>query len=176
MYTLKHPLFGLLKKEHLNIKEQCYQYQNNDESRKLLSEMLRKHHQKEEQLLFYPLSTHPQISEGGPMCTYFFDSQIISPPLQTAQKITGSAPTIPDSLSYLWSQKSPLRIPSAEHISLQHIIQYCETNELNKNMSAFIDILLNNFKKEEECLFHVCIRLLKPEKLDEIYSDWMLTD
>lgn len=170
---LDHPLFFAIKEEHQLIQAMASQLKVSiEENLHLLVEALHKHHRKEEMLLFAALNTKPQISEGGPMCTYFFDAQITSPPLATAEQLTRRTPEIPQELNFLWIHKSPLRIPTSEHLALQHILKYSDFEHLKKNLSLFLEIITSNIRKEEDCLFHVCCRLLNKDELDRIHQSW----
>lgn len=170
--ALKHPLFALIKEEHSEIRNIVSRLNGDSGLKPLLLTKIQKHHNKEETLLFPKLDAHPQICMGGPMCTYFFDDQITSPPLARAEHIVGTPVSIPSHLKELWDHHSPVRIPTGEHLALQHILENCATDGLLKNLNAFVQIMSANFQKEEECLFHVCVSLLSPDDLNEIYDQW----
>lgn len=168
----KHPLFDLIVKEHREIKKVAYELESNAELKSLLLEKLCAHHAVEENVLFSQLSKHPQIGEGGPMCTYFFDAQITSPPILRAESLTGMPLTVPPELSELWNSQSPLKIPTGEHLALQHTLNFCSAKNFSETSNLFKQLMEDNFKKEEECLFHVCSRLLNEGQLDKIYENW----
>jgi len=172
MNSYKHPLFVLITEEHLEIKKMAHDLTSDIELKSKLLEKLRAHHNMEEKALFSQLAKHPQICEGGPMCTYFFDAQITSPPILQAESITGTPLTVPSELSELWNNQSPLKIPAGEHLALQHILNFSSSETLAKNLNLFIQLMESNFQKEEECLFHVCSRLLEEGELDKIYGIW----
>lgn len=168
----RHPLFALITEEHREIKKIAYDLKSDIELKSKLLEKIRVHHIMEEKALFSQLAKHPQICEGGPMCTYFFDAQITSPPILQAESITGTPITVPPELSELWNNQSPLKIPAGEHLALQHILNFSSSETLVKNLNLFIQMMESNFQKEEECLFHVCSRLLEERELDKIYGIW----
>ena len=168
---LNHPLFKLIRAEHLSLFEMATA-PTESLSISELSKKMTEHHHNEEQYLFSLLNTKARVCEGGPMCTYFFDAHITSPPLKIAEDLTKIAPIIPHSMNEFWTNKSPLRIPSSEHIALKHILEFSVGENLQKNFNTFQEILRNNIKKEEECLFHICSRLLTKTELDTLYDSW----
>lgn len=170
--TLQHPLFTLIKEEHLAILKMAAELEAHMELKPVLSEKLHHHHANEETLLFPKLNAHPQICMGGPMCSYFFDDQITSPPIAKAQDITKLSIETPAHLEDLWHTHSPLRIPAGEHLALKHLLDCCSPDLFLKNLNAFIKIMKGNFQKEEQCLFHVCCQLLNKDALDTIYTEW----
>lgn len=144
---------------------------------KIILEALHSHHVAEMDVIFTPMQQQPRLREGGPMCTFFFDSRMTFLPIQIAVKIlqelglSADSP-IPADLQYYFDANSPLTIPLEEHISQRLIVenllnfpqledpQYFQT--VSKALSFLQDVSNTNFAKEERCLFEFARALLSP--------------
>jgi hemerythrin-like domain-containing protein len=155
------------------------------------------HHRKEEEFIFSAVRPDPRIRAGGPLCTLYFDQQMIYSSLKLAQKtvkdLTGQQ------LDPLWTEdlkadqvsNSPLTIPGEDHeagrillrgaeILIESEGQYPTLSQsasaegakkqeaLRKLFSVYRDIQVSHFQREENCFLKMCKTLLTAERWQEI--------
>jgi hemerythrin-like domain-containing protein len=139
------------------------------------------HCRKEETLLFAELLKHRKLSEGGPMCSLYFDTFINNNPLRRVQKSIDTEDEIhptPEQQVY-FKQNSPLTVPLQDHIAGQKLVEYIlkllQNDPSEKDYSLILPLLrLHNeierqhFQKEETCLFIVAGRLIHFEGMEDL--------
>jgi len=182
MAHLQHPLFLQIKKEHTALRELLVTLTpqiDMAELKHLLDHYELLHHKKEEELIFKPLLDHPLLGEGGPLCVYYFDEQVVAPPRQAVQSLTGQEVKWLSHQKEFQNKHTPLAVPVDEHRSTYSLIQYyldhfseLSLEKKNAILALYKRIQFSHMEKEENCFFHVMIRLLSDQELDEIWHKW----
>ena len=182
---IDHPLFSLIISDHYKIINILNNFEKNNEI--LLLQQVNQlwnfveltHHKKEEFYLFNFVSKKERISEGGPLCTLYFDYHMAEPAPIKSAKITNQIPPIEDHQINYYKNNSPVTIPVDEHRAgkslLNHLKQNWDNLTLEKKLSAlevYRDINLNYIAKEESCFFHLCAHLLTPNEANHILCQW----
>jgi hemerythrin-like domain-containing protein len=145
------------------------------------------HHRKEEEFIFSAVRSDPRIRAGGPLCTLYFDQQMIFSSLKLAQKTISQI--VGEQLETQWTEdlkadqlaNSPLTIPGEDHEAgrillrgaerlLGNVESHSPLNEeaLRKIFSVYRDIQVSHFQREENCFLKMCKTLLTAEKWQEI--------
>lgn len=136
------------------------------------------HCAKEEFLLFPELNKNPKLSEGGPMCSLYFDGVMQNNPIERVQKLThDKTPLLPRTdLKVFFKAQSPLIVPLQDHMAsqrllglLQVLLQQAPSNENLAKALGYArlhnDIERLHFLKEETCLFVFAPKLIPNETL-----------
>ena len=174
---LSHPLFVKIRSEHKEIWEIAQNLLSDPYMGNQLLQKLKGHHLKEERFIFRQIKDHPRLSEGGPMCTYFYDEQIHSPPLSIAKDLLGEEILWRDDQQDLVKTSSPLLIPLGEHRAIISLLSFLINRQGDEKLRAKVNrellrILKSNIQKEENCFFKVCIKLLGYDGLNQADQDW----
>jgi len=69
------------------------------ENLRTLRQLLIEHQNAEMQIIYDPMKTNPQLREGGPMCTFFFDARMSFNPLRITKTILADL-SIPDATAF----------------------------------------------------------------------------
>ncbi len=136
---------------------------------KILQAFLRDHHEIEQTLLFQPLSGRPKMNQGGPFCSYFFESFMANRPCVISEtmisKLRGQKvhSVIPPSSQKFFEAQDLLTIPIEEHIACEFL---CENlipvlNDYKIESAAAVtdvmdylkNLISTNHLKEETCLW-----------------------
>lgn len=175
------PFDPLLKSQHSSIMEALKNFEiswlNRDEAEckktlLTLHQVVLQHHDIEWEQLFAKIYSHSKLNQGGPYCTYFFDSFIRNRPREKVTQIlkenlnldsADSEFRIPKSLQAVFKINSMLSVPLEEHIALQMLIEamiktISNWNTLNQNwfnqcLELTRDLARQNIEKEETCLW-----------------------
>ncbi len=147
------------------------------------------HHRQEELLLFSEVFKFARHREGGPMCTYFFDAQMASPPEERVKALlTQLAPQISLEMKMdphhqeVFAANSPVKIPINEHRSGKALLEFCRAHlsqlpgsfeMILRCLELYREIQVSHIKKEETCFFHMCVAVLPSTELDRIGDVWM---
>lgn len=162
------------------------------------------HHRKEEEFIFSAVRADPRIRAGGPLCTLYFDQQMIYSSLKLAQKTVKSVTE--QQLEPVWTEdlksdqisNSPLTIPGEDHEAGRILLRGAEilleeeekTPTLNqpasvegaakqaalrKVFSVYRDIQVSHFQREENCFLKMCKTLLPAERWQEISERMLAT-
>lgn len=140
------------------------------------------HHRKEEEFIFSAVRADPRIRAGGPLCTLYFDQQMIYSSLKLAQKtvkeVTGHQlePQWTEDLKTDQANNSPLTIPGEDHEAGRILLRGAEIllekeepgQALKLIFKVYRDIQLSHFQREENCFLKMCKTLLPPERWQEI--------
>lgn len=180
----EHKLFALIRQEHAAGLEKINHATTTIEKMELLLwlwfEIENSLHQKEELYLFSELLNRSGLSEGGPYCVLYFDEHITNRPQQQAMKITQQEPTWSKHQIQFKMKQSPLDIPLEEHRSMRSILEYLiahrdtlKEEQFHDAFDAYAKLYRHHTKKEEQCLFCVCHRLLSNDDLDLVYEKWL---
>lgn len=189
---ITHAFFETIRAEHRLIEESLLRISSielKNESKENLRSHVEwlwnfvelKHHYKEELILFQIVSDNPRISEGGPMCSLYFDLQLADSPVERCQRLTQQVPKIEEHQKRYFDQSSPLRIPINEHRSGKEILRCTldKWNELNVDkilhfLEEYKYIQINHILKEESCFFHLCANLLTLSTADQMLAQWKI--
>lgn len=180
--TLQHPLFEHIRAEHAKIRSMLQLLHTENRLQKVMELWVfaeLHHHSKEETLLFSILANKPRVREGGPMCSYYFDSYLNDRAVENAEKIIGSPIILEMHQQKYYSENLPLRIPTDEHRAgkaiLHHILTQAEklsASEYESLLSLYERVQNIHLQKEETCFFHLCCSLLSEAEADAILRDW----
>ena len=137
-----------------------------------LHKLILQHHQTEWELLFQPHSSCRDLNQGGPYCTYFFDSFMRSRPREKVIQLLRSSGKkqsahtdfqIDDHLQDIFKINSMLSVPLEEHIAIKLILETLiesldeeknvDSDWLNKCLVFLADLIKKNIEKEETCLW-----------------------
>jgi hemerythrin-like domain-containing protein len=180
-------LFGKIRSEHQKILNALERWSSlaTDEEKHLTASWLwqfaeLKHHEQEEKLLFQKVYDRPKINEGGPLCTLYFDFHMADNPLERAKKLTQQVATLEDYQKKFYDCKSPVCVPLDEHRGGKEVLRYLLTrwqtlsdDEKKDCMKIYKEIQSQHILKEESCFFHLCVRLLSDEELNELATAWI---
>ncbi|HND84881.1 MAG TPA: hypothetical protein PLU50_03700 [Pseudobdellovibrionaceae bacterium] len=133
------------------------------------------HHEAELQVLFQPMEHQPRLKEGGPMCSYFFDTRMNLSPINMVEAFVrkcGQAQykvLVPNNLMSYFQDNSPLWIPLEEHVAIHAIATFVRDHFKEippKKVAEALDMLQSfcsqNFRKEDSCLFEFAKQVLHP--------------
>jgi len=186
------PLFEQIKAEHRKILRQLELLpapENSKEHIAFLWDFAEvAHHEKEEILLFSEVFKVARHREGGPMCSYFFDSQMNNPPeekvarlLKKLAPLTAIDVPIEPHQKEVFDANSPIKIPINEHRSGKALLRYCQLHldeepfeKIAACLELYKEIQIAHINKEETCFFHMCSTILNPETLEKIHRSWGL--
>lgn len=180
---INHRLFKLILQEHQLILEKLEAINPHNPQKDLLEWHLEFsenfHHKKEEVILFKEILKNPKISEGGPMCTLYYDLFMNDRPLTKLQKITGLKVIPEDHQKEFFITSSPLQVPIEEHQTTKTIISYLlknwealSTQNRSDLYTNYLEIQRLHIEKENTCLLPMCTQLLNTDKADELALLW----
>lgn len=184
--TVEHPFFELLRSEHRQIESYLkllLQNENNKNYANWLWENAElTHHFKEETILFNCLAENRFVNSGGPLCMFFIDQYILFPPLEKCKKICGKIPELETHQKKIFELGLTMQVPINEHRSGKEILKHTLNNwdEISatvrfENLRVYCEIQKEHLNKEENCFFHLCVNLLKPEDADDLLFRWNQT-
>lgn len=178
------PFDPVLKQQHetiiksLNHLEICWQYRLKDQCQQLLLLLLKQideHHHQEWHQLFSRIEKDPALNQGGPFCTYFFDSFLSRRPQEKTLQIFSASQNpliaqkpfiIPDAWKRPFESGSMITVPLEEHVALKVLVEALieaidDWKNLDQPWFSFclnyvIDLAKMNFEKEETCLWTIC--------------------
>lgn len=176
-----HPLFLNLKRDHDKIRSKLKDASTVQSQRNLLDWLWKEVevslHRQEEILLYPLLEGKPQLAEGGPYCTLYYDHHLNHPPAKEAQKITGKEVGWEPHQEHFRELQTSLLIPLEEHRSLHAILKHLRESPLPDSsfqmaFEAYRSLLDLHLTKEERCFFRVCQSLLTKAELDTLLAKW----
>ena len=148
------------------------------------------HHEKEELFLFPALGECADLREGGPKCVFFMSFYVANNPLDSAKKriaeynLKTESITHRENIEKLIAMNSPLSILISEHdaghlltAAISEMFTKCKQDfEANKwalifLLSDYMTLIELHQRKEDECLFLVCEKLLPQAKLMELGTE-----
>ena len=181
--NVQHSLFVKLREEHAQIVKMMDLLDHGDLQFQKIMELWvfaeLTHHIKEEKLLFAAVASKPRLKEGGPMCSFYFDTHRNLNPIERIQALLSEQIPIEAHQQLFYDLNLPLRIPTDEHragkaVLHRLIMQYDSIS--NSDRKSLLDeyrlIQQTHLKKEETCLFHLCANILTVAEADQILLAW----
>lgn len=182
MNRLNHPLFLAIRKEHEELRTILQSLSPEtplNEIENLLWNYEYLHHKKEEELIFKMLIDNPLLCEGGPMCVYYYDEQVVSPPREAVKKLIGQEVQWLSHQSEFQKKHTPLAVPIDEHRSTYSLLHYYLKSFQELSPEQKLEILklykrlqISHLEKEENCFFHVMTRLMNDQTLNGLWQKW----
>lgn len=184
--SVEHPLFQLIRSEHEQIRQLIRSITNTmtklemlNITNKLISYAEEHHHYQEEMVVFKKVEDHPRLSEGGPLCIFFYDHYLASNPIQTIENLYNLTIEIKAHQQSFYDKKLPLQVPVDEHRAGSAILSYIQNNaeamdssKIYEALSTYSQLQLHHLEKEENCFFHLCAILLNEKEADAAITSW----
>lgn len=182
--VVSHPLFSTILHEHTCIRNSILEALTTEHRKRLLDwlweEVEEGNHFREEAKLFRAVLGHPNLQEGGPFCSLYFDEHLSRPPREIARKMTGQDLVWLDRQAMFKDTRTSLDIPLEEHRAAHVMLGYLRArrdflseDQFNKDFETYKSLLFRHMEKEERCFFRMCGTLLTEQQLDSVLAAWM---